>query len=58
MTDDYLEEIVLLNERIIKMIRKSIRNRVDLSGINTQVSLGYIMFRLVFKTFRQLAQLD
>ena len=35
--DYYLEEIVLLNERIKKLIRKSVEDRMDLSGIITQI---------------------
>lgn len=33
--DDYLEEFVLLNEKVINMIRKSKGDIMDLSGINT-----------------------
>lgn len=36
--DDYLEEIVLFSERIIKMMIKSVGVWVDLSGINTLFS--------------------
>lgn len=39
--DGYLEESVLLNERIIKKIRKSVWDRMDLSEINTIIPPTY-----------------